>query len=94
MEKLLPPMGGYASRVLIDGTVYYGITNIGTNPTISEGNPTTVETHVFDFSEQIYGKTINVQFLEFIRGEEKFDTIAALKSQIDADIAWVRNKFL
>lgn len=84
--KLLPPLGVYVSRVLVEQKAYGGITNIGRKPTVAEDNPIGVETHIFDFEEEIYGKEIVIQFLHFVRNEMKFDTMEALKVQMIRDI--------
>ncbi len=85
-EKLLPPFGGYVTRLTVDGTVYGGISNIGYKPTIGDNEPLSVETHIFDFNEDIYGKQIWVSFLKYLRPEKKYESLDALKAQIDLDI--------
>lgn len=92
-EKLLPPCGGYATRVTVGGNVYGGITNIGRNPTVGDGNPIVVETHIFDFGQDIYGEEMNVEFLEYLRGEKKFASLDGLKQQIAGDIRYVKQKY-
>ena len=84
--KLLPPKGVYAVEVLAEGMVYDGISNIGCKPTIEGVNPMGVETFLFDYSGNLYGKDIKVSFLKFIRPERKFASLAELKTQIDRDI--------
>ena len=84
--KLLPPNGVYATRTNINGKSYRSITNVGINPTISENNPTKVETYVANFHGNLYGEVIEVSFYEFMRGERKFDDIEQLKKQITMDI--------
>lgn len=83
-EKMLPPDGAYVSVVVIDGKIYKGITNIGKNPTFNNENRT-VETHIFDFNEEIYGKEVLVGFYKLIRAETKFDNIEELKNQLLRD---------
>ncbi len=85
-EKLLPPFGVYVSRVLIDGVSYGGITNVGQKPTIEGGSPVGVETHIFDYDEDLYGKEIDVQFLDFLRSEVKFDSVTELQKQMIRDV--------
>lgn len=85
-EKLLPPFGVYVSRVVADGQVYGGITNVGRKPTIEGDNPVGVETHIFDYEEDVYGREIQVQFLAYLRNEKKFDSIEELKGQMTKDI--------
>lgn len=85
-EKLLPPFGVYASRVMIGGSFFGGITNVGLKPTIEGENPVGVETHIFDFYENLYGKEIEVALLGFLRSERKFASIAELKMQMNKDM--------
>lgn len=83
---LLPPFGVYASRTNVNGKEYLSITNIGNNPTVSPCAMTvTVETNIFDFSSDIYGEEITVEFLEKVRDEIKFKSMDDLKQQIDKD---------
>ncbi|MBT9779059.1 bifunctional riboflavin kinase/FAD synthetase [Clostridium sp. MCC353] len=84
-EKLLPPFGVYVSRVTVDGRTYRGITNIGRKPTVEGENPVGVETFIFSLDQDLYGKTIEVQLLNFERPEKKFDSLEELKKQIDRD---------
>ena len=95
-EKLLPPFGVYVSEVKIEGKIYYGITNIGVKPTVQE-KFTGVETNLFDCSEDLYGKHAEVSLLKFLRPEQKFASIDALKNQLDHDVAagkkYVEKKF-
>jgi riboflavin kinase/FMN adenylyltransferase len=90
--KLLPPYGVYASEVHIGEKSYRGMTNIGRKPTISDKERVGVETYIYDFDEDIYGKFIEVSLLEFTRPEMKFDSIEALKAQIEQDLRNVRNR--
>lgn len=84
--KLLPPFGVYSSRVIIDGNEYKGMTNIGRKPTVSSDNQIGVETYIYDFDQDVYGKTIEVRLLEFKRPEMKFDSVEQLKAQMEKDI--------
>ncbi|MCR5666996.1 MAG: bifunctional riboflavin kinase/FAD synthetase [Eubacterium sp.] len=93
-DKLLPKDGGYASRVTVKGKTYYGITNIGKNPTVSTDGDRVVETHIFDFEEDIYGEEVKVELLEFIREEKKYASLDALKRQIELDIKNVKMKYI
>lgn len=92
-EKLLPPNGVYVTEVYIDGARYRGVTNVGCKPTIEGDNPVGVETHLLDFAADIYGKPVTVEFLSRVRGERKFESVDALKEQIQNDIAYVRAWF-
>ena len=82
---MLPPNGVYYSDVVIGTTRYHAITNIGTKPTI--GNYVkSVETNLFDFHGDLYGKTIRVELLHHSRPEMKFKNIYQLESQIESDV--------
>jgi riboflavin kinase/FMN adenylyltransferase len=85
-DKLLPPNGVYASRVIIDGTSYKGVTNIGVKPTVSGENVLGVETHVIDFTGDLYGRDLDVELFSYIRPEKKFSSVDSLKRQIESDI--------
>ncbi len=84
MGKLLPPNGVYAVRSVVGGQDYYGVTNIGTKPTV-DGRFVGVETYLYDCAEDLYGEEQKVELLHFLRPERKFPSIAALKEQILAD---------
>ena len=86
-DKLLPPNGVYYSKVLMGGRIYRSITNIGCKPTVSENHIMGVETYLYDFAGDIYGKDITVQLLAFRRPEMKFDGMDSLKAQMQKDIA-------
>ncbi len=89
-KKLLPPDGVYFSTVIIDGKEYYGMSNIGVNPTFN-GERRKIETNIFNFDEEIYGKTVVITFYKRIRGERKFDSINELKAQLNADRETAKN---
>ncbi|NLJ90729.1 MAG: bifunctional riboflavin kinase/FAD synthetase [Clostridiales bacterium] len=84
--KLLPPNGVYVSNTKIDGKMYPGVTSIGQNPTVGLTKEKRVETYLFDFNGDLYGKEIRVQILSRIRPEIKFDNIELLKEEIENDI--------
>lgn len=80
------PLGGvYAVRAYIDGGVYGGMANIGKNPTFGDVEKPRLETNIFGFSGDIYGKTLTIEFVQRIRGEVKFTGIDALKEQLAQD---------
>lgn len=89
-EKLLPPNGVYFSKIEMDGNEYKSITNIGTKPTV-EGTRIGVETYIYDFDEDAYGKSAKVSLLQFKRPEMKFDSVEKLKKQMESDIEAGRN---
>lgn len=84
-NKFLPPNGVYVSRILHAGKTYYGISNIGVKPTVDEHIEKGVETFIFDFNEDIYGKIIEVQLLYYVRPEQKFECFEDLKAQMNKD---------
>jgi riboflavin kinase/FMN adenylyltransferase len=87
-SKLLVPNGVYFSTVEIDGVRYNSITNIGSKPTV-EGDSSRriiIESHIYDFDRDIYGKELTVSILDFLRPEKKFDSIDALKEQLINDV--------
>ena len=81
--------GIYAARVTVDGKSYGGVASFGVRPTVDHGAPL-LEAHLFDFSGDLYGKTIEVAFVARLRGEEKFANLEALKEQMQADKARAR----
>lgn len=88
--KMVPKNGVYIVRSALDGQEYLGITSIGTNPTVG-GEERTIETHFLDFSQDLYGKNITISFLKFIREEEDFGSVEALRKEIKKDEEYARN---
>lgn len=88
-EDLCPRHGVYVTQVIYDGKCYGGVLNIGHNPTFGEEG-LSVETHIFDFNQDIYGKPIKINLLKYLRGEEKFSGVAQLSEQIKKDIQQAR----
>lgn len=93
-HKLLPPNGVYASVTLINGKAYYGVTNLGTKPTVSTKQSIGLETHLFDYADEAYGEVVEVQLVHFIRPEMKFDSVDALKKQMESDAVFAKSMFL
>ena len=85
IDELTPKPGVYATEVLIEGQLYDGATNIGYSPTFKNG-AFSVETHVLDFSGDIYGKIIQVRFIERLRDEKTFSGPEELSQQIKKDV--------
>ena len=81
--------GIYAVRIGFDGAVRDGVASWGRRPTVDNGAPF-LEIFVFDFSGDLYGKDVEVAFVEWIRGEEKFDGLEALKKRINLDVIEAR----
>ncbi len=84
-DELCPKTGIYAVTVEYHNRLYKGVANIGYSPTFND-NEFTVEVHLLDFAENIYGEKIRVNFIERIRDEKKFADISELKDQINRDI--------
>ncbi|MEI6856682.1 bifunctional riboflavin kinase/FAD synthetase [Psychrilyobacter sp.] len=87
IDKIYPPFGIYGARVQIEGydKVYDGVVNIGRNPTLKDGE-LSVETHILDFSDYIYGKKVIVELIQHLRSEKKFKSIEELKAAIANDV--------
>ncbi len=84
-NQMLPPSGVYASQVKLEGCMFDGVTNMGTRPTF-DGEKFQIETHLFDFEKIVYGKEIEIFFIEKIRTEQKFPNPETLIDQIKQDI--------
>ena len=84
-EKIIPANGVYAVKVKLNDQCFNGMMNIGNRPTIEETNKSSIEVHIFDFSENIYGLEIEIVFKAHIRKEEKFSDIDTLKKQLIND---------
>ena len=85
IDELTPRPGVYATEVFIDGRRYEGATNIGYSPTFQNG-AFSVETHIMDFNRDIYGKVIQVRFIERLRDEKTFSGPEELAAQIHKDV--------
>lgn len=85
VEDLIPRIGVYVCQVICDGKCYGGVLNIGYNPTFGE-EKLVAETHIFDFNQNIYGKPIKVNLLQFLRSEKKFSGVQELAAQISLDV--------
>ncbi len=90
-DLIEPRRAVYAVRATVDGRRFDGVANFGRKPTVGDVSPL-LEVHLFDFSGDIYGHTIDVDFIAFLRDERKFDGLDALKAQIAADCVDARRK--
>ena len=88
--KLIPKNGVYVVKALIDNTLTYGITSIGTNPTVG-GTAKSIETFFLDTHTDLYDKQLQIYFLEHIREEATFNNLEDLKKAIQKDEAFARN---
>jgi riboflavin kinase/FMN adenylyltransferase len=86
-EMAIPQAGVYVCRACVNGQVYGAVTNIGTRPTFESQNPiTTVEAHLLDMNQDLYGKHMQLDFLERLRDELRFPNVQSLVDQIHVDI--------
>lgn len=83
--QVLPKFGVYASFVKFDNKTYYGVSNIGVKPTISEHEAPICETHILNFDGDLYSKMVRVEIIDFIRPEMKFNSLDELKTQMKKD---------
>ena len=83
--KLIPANGVYFARVETSDRMLYGMCNIGCRPTVGTGNARTIETNIFDFDEDIYGLDLKVTFIARIREEVRFESMDALRAQLEKD---------
>lgn len=88
-DELCPKTGVYAVKVFLENQMYQGVANIGYSPTFDD-HKFTVEVHILDFDEDIYGKKIRVDFVERLRGEVKFSGLNQLSAQIKEDALMAR----
>ncbi|MCZ6708160.1 MAG: bifunctional riboflavin kinase/FAD synthetase [Chloroflexi bacterium] len=84
-DLALPAYGVYATICHVEDREYQSVTNVGVRPTIEDDPAVSVESHLFDFEGDIYGRDARVDFVRFLRGERKFDGLDALKEQIARD---------
>lgn len=84
-DKLIPMKGVYFVKVFFAGILYYGMMNIGINPTINSDNKLKLEVNIFNFDKSIYGEKIKIEFVQRIRDEKKFNSIEELRSQLEHD---------
>jgi riboflavin kinase/FMN adenylyltransferase len=96
-NELMPPAGVYATVAQIDGIYYPSVTNVGVRPTFEEANTgrgqVTVEAHLFDFGQDLYGRRLRLEFVQRLRDERRFESVDALRAQIGIDCAQTRALF-
>ena len=92
-ELIIPAKGVYITQVKIKDMVYNSVTNIGVNPTFNTGYDVHVESHLLDFTHDIYGEEIRVSFIKKLRDEKKFPSVNDLVVQIKADADLARDYF-
>ncbi len=90
-DKLIPANGVYATRIVLpDGNRYNGMLNIGNRPTLNRPNDYSIEANLFDFSGNLYGSSLAVELIRYMRPEQTFADITALRAQLVADEAAIR----
>ena len=91
---LLPKRGVYAAKITLpDGRAFGGVTNGGVRPTVNNGQDVTVEPWILDFDGDLYGQAIRVEFFRRLRDERKFESLDALRSQIETDAVKTREAY-
>jgi len=90
-NRVIPKDGVYATIACVNGADYRAVTNIGTNPTV-HGDHLTIETHMIDFDQDIYGERLTVAFRRYLRGELMFSNLDELKEQIQRDISQAKER--
>lgn len=87
-DKIIPGYGVYVVKAKIRNKIYQGMLNIGSRPTVNNNaDHRSIEVHLFGFNDDIYGETIELQFFRKLREEQKFDSLDALKEQLEKDKA-------
>jgi riboflavin kinase/FMN adenylyltransferase len=90
-SEQFPPDGVYFAEAWLDGVLNHGLVNLGIRPTVAKGEPQrTLEIHLLDFNQDIYGKEIEIRFLQYLRPEKKFPNVDALIHQIETDVQQAR----
>lgn len=92
-ELIIPAKGVYVTQVKIKDMTYNSVTNIGVNPTFNTGYNIHVESHLLDFTHDIYGEEIRVSFIKKLRDEKKFPSVNDLVAQIESDVTQTRDYF-
>lgn len=91
-DRLLPRFGVYESVVQVGDVSYRGVTNIGVKPTVTSGEAPLLETHLLGYpGGELYGETVGVSLLRMLREERRFETVEALREQVEKDICAVAN---
>ena len=91
---IVPAFGVYATRVVVDGESHMAVTNVGVRPTVSDNDGrVTVEGFILDFSGDLYGKELRMEFYSYLRGEKKFPSLQALAEEIGRNAQQTRDLF-
>lgn len=92
-NEIVPPDGVYATTLTIDGGIHPAVTNVGKRPTFETDGERAVETHIFDYDGDLYGRRVRLAFVQRLRGEKAFADAAALRRQVAADCDSARALF-
>lgn len=90
-EKLVPANGVYAVLVELDGVIHNGMLNIGTRPTLANGDERSIEVHIFNFNDDIYNKILRLSLVKHTRGEVRFASKEQLRLQLQQDAAEIKD---
>jgi len=86
---IIPKVGVYVTKTILDGQEYICLTNIGYNPTFNEDD-LKIETYILDFNDNLYGRTLEIEFIDYIRDDIKFNTAEELIRQIQEDVKYIK----
>ncbi len=92
--QLIPKHGVYGSITIVDGQRYLGVTSIGPRPTVDDLPTVTIETFLLHFNRELYGQFISLELKTYIRPITKFDSLEAVRKQVDEDVRYVVEKRL
>jgi len=93
-SEQFPPNGVYVAEARLGAALYRGVANLGFRPTVSAGNSERLlELHLFDLDREIYGEDMDVRFVRYLRPEQKFPDVEALREQIARDVQQARESF-
>ena len=91
---MAPAKGVYATKVILEnGQTYQAVTNVGTRPTVDDGNQLTIEGFILDFEGDLYGQKIQMEFYKFLREERKFPSFEALTAEVMRNAEQTREYF-
>ncbi len=93
-DKILPPYGVYASKISYNNIEYFGMTNVGVRPTVTNDKKVVIETYLFGFDQEIYQETLDVQLFHYERPEIKYDNLEELKKQMKYDVEYTKSYFM
>jgi len=93
VNKLIPKKGVYIARANINGKTFESVLNIGNQPTFGDNYGVAIEVHILNFVEDIYHKTLSVDFMKRLRDEKKFENVSQLRKQIEKDIGTTQEYF-